>query len=331
MHMRLKIISAKTVQAAMERVRAELGPDAVIVHIDQGKGGGPVRVTAAAELRPAPVPDFVPEAPAQLSGPAYDGEHLAAILRYHGVPTPLATRLQTAAALQADQPLAEALAAALEQLLRFQPLTTEVESAVLLIGQPGHGKTLTAARLAAMARVADRQARVFTLDGAGAGAMAQLDAFCAPMDVPVSAVDDARALAALLARPFDGLTIVDTPGINPFALDDVQALARTVRVVPAEPLWVMGCGLDPLEAAELSDVFASLGARRAIATRADITRRYAGVLSALSKGGLALAGVSDSPFIAEPLHAGRPLDLADRLLSRVDPTVFTRLTQKVAS
>jgi flagellar biosynthesis protein FlhF len=330
--MRLKIFSAKSLQAAMERVRAELGPEAVIVHVDQGTGKGPVRITAAAEPQRETAGSVVLEAaPAPSNEPAFNAEHLSAVLRYHGLPMQLATRLQTASAQTSNLPMGEALAAGLERMLGFRPLTTQVESAIMLIGQPGHGKTLTTARLAAMARLAERPVRILTLDGDGAGAMAQLEVFCAPLGVPVQAIEDAANLNRLMQGSFDGLTIIDTPGINPYLIADIQLLARTVRMVDAEPIWVMGCGLDALEAAELADIFASLGARRVIATRADITRRYAGVLTALTKGQMALAGVSDSPFVAHPLHPGRPLDLAERLLGRPDPAAITRLTEKAAS
>lgn len=328
--MRLKVFSAKSLALAMDRVRAELGPDAVIVTVDQAGPNGPVRITAAAEQRPEPIRFAEPAlAPVDDVQP-FDAEHLRAVMRYHGVPGGLAARLGEACSQTAELPLTDALAAGLQRLMQFQPLTGAVEKTVLLVGQSGQGKTLTAARLAAMARLARRSARVLTTDSEAAGALPQLSAFCAPLRVEVSPAPDPQALRRELTVPFPGLTIIDTAGVNPYALPDIEQLAHIVRASRAEPIWVLGCGSDALEAAEMADIFGSLGVRRVIATRADTTRRLAAVLTALTRSGLALAGLSGSPFVADPIAAGSPHDLAQRLLSRPDPARLARIKQKVA-
>ncbi|RME67033.1 MAG: hypothetical protein D6782_03310, partial [Alphaproteobacteria bacterium] len=121
--MRLKTISAPTAREAMAKVREQLGPDAIIVNIDSSAKSGPVRVTAAVEHQPVaePLPEMAPPPPAARQTP-FEAATLAAMLRYHGLPTTLATRIQTAASAMDAESLDDGLAAGLQTLYRFQPI-----------------------------------------------------------------------------------------------------------------------------------------------------------------------------------------------------------------
>src|SRR5262245_23314106 len=91
--MRLKTYIAATVAEAMARVRAELGPDAVIVATDK-PARGPARVVAAVEPDPAQGQAFESE-PA--SPPPAVASGFEAVLLRHGVPPTLRRRLAAAA------------------------------------------------------------------------------------------------------------------------------------------------------------------------------------------------------------------------------------------
>lgn len=320
--MRLKVFTARTIALAMDRVRAELGEDAVIVTVDQGPKGGPVRVTAAVELKAPPPPVEVTPPPRARS--PFDAAQLAAVLRYHTTPTPVATRLQTIAAGYSDDANDEALSRALAEVVPFMPLDFRNDRPLLLAGLPGQGKTLTAARLAAAARLDGRTCRVITLDSMAAGAMEQLRGFCAPLEVPVLAADSPAALELLCRQAFDGQTIVDTAGLNPYALADLETLAHAIKRARAEPVWVQAAGADALEAAEMADIFASLGARSMIATRLDAARRLGALLTAPIKSRIALAGFSASPYLSDPVEAATPLALARLMLDKPDPNHIAR-------
>lgn len=325
--MRLRIFTAKTIQLAMEKVRAELGDDAVIVNIDHGARGGPVRITAAVEERPAPEP--IPAPPPVTTRPSqpFDAGHLAAILRYHGLPAPVSTRLQTSAAARADSDLIDAFTHALDDLVAARPIDMRMTRPLLLLGAPGQGKTLAAARLAAEARMTDRLARVVTLDAAAAGAMEQLRAFCGAADVDVLAANDPAHLEQVLRPVYDGFTIIDSMGINPYALADIETLAHAVKRSGAEPVWVMAAGSDALEAAEMAEIFASLGVRRMLVTRLDASRRLAATVTAPLRSGLALAGFSASPYLADFIEPASADRLAAFLLDKPDPAHIARIVQ----
>lgn len=317
--MRLKVFTAPSMPAAMKAVRDALGDDAVIIDVDQGRRGGPVRITAALEtVSPSPAverkeaahsvadkgPGFPPAAdvalPPMREGSVADPQ---SALRAHGLSTELSARLLAAGSGD--------LALALTRLLATHAPTIAPTSRILLVGLPGQGKTLTTARLAARAVLDGMTPTVVTLDGEGAGAVAQLETFCDPLGVAVIAAD-ADTLATRL-RDLRGPVFIDTPGINPYDLDEVGTVARAVQAAAASVFWVHAAGGDSDEASDLAAIFASLGAKGLIASRLDACRRLGGLLRLLLAGPLPLSGLSSSPFVADLVSPPDPAALARRL------------------
>src|ERR1700683_2666868 len=92
--MRLKLFRAPAMAAAMAQLRAELGPDALILSTRRVAGG--VEITAALEpddLLPPPLPGSSQRPPLPPSSPP-DPARLAA-LRFHAVPATLHVALQS--------------------------------------------------------------------------------------------------------------------------------------------------------------------------------------------------------------------------------------------
>lgn len=347
--MRLKVFTAASIAQAMDMVRDALGEDAVILNVDRTGRSGPVRITAAAEQR-SPAPDFLPGLPIEAAGAAhpqrarstqtepvaFSAEQLNAVLRYHALPQQIAVQIVQEATSRADDGQLAAVAGALDAVLSFRPFADPVgeqAETLLLAGTPGQGKTLAVARLAAQARMNDRPVQVITMDGEAAGALEQLQRFCQPLDIPVQAISDPAQLDGLAARNRSagksaGLTVIDTAGLNPYSLDDINLIARTIKRSGAEPLWVMAAGVDGLEAAEMADVFGSLGARRMLVTRLDATRRLGALLTAPMKSRISLAGFSLSPYLSDMIAPATPLALASQLLGKPDPAQIARTTAR---
>src|SRR6185437_7098978 len=152
--MRLKLYRAGSTAEAMARVRAELGPEALILATRRvGQG---IEITAALEPEDDVAPLPLPPDPAR-----------AAALAWHGVPEPLATALAQG---ELDRALATTLA--------FSPLPLARRDAPLLLaGPPGAGKTLTVARLATRLVMGGIAPLVITADGQRTGAAEQLAAY----------------------------------------------------------------------------------------------------------------------------------------------------------
>ncbi|MBK5911011.1 hypothetical protein CCR85_05835 [Rhodothalassium salexigens] len=348
--MRLKTFNARTMSDVMTRVRTEMGPDAIIVSIDQNDKSG-VRVTAAAEgggygagasetgTHTVSIPgadgaagDLAARTEFGTTERYYDTAELTAIFSHHGVPYELAARLQEAATANDAASLVEALALALETVIPVSPMALAQETPIMLVGAPGVGKSITCAKLAAEARLNGKTVRLISSDAVKSGGIEQLGRLADLMQIElVLALDEASLRhAAAKAREEADLTLIDTTGTNPFNIEELHDLARLVRASQAEPVALMAAGLDPQDAADVSEVFASMGARRLIVTRLDTARRFASVLSAARAGPLALAGVSRSPYVADGVETPSYMALA-RLLAALPFSAYPdKKTERIA-
>ncbi len=311
--MRLKSYSAPSMAEAMALVREELGDDAIIVSTQRSSGGQGVRITAA--LEEATSDDEIHE---MLSGgvPSPVADTVRDQLAYHGLPPRLIDRLVKAARGVETADPSMACAGALDETFAFAPLPErKAPRPFMLVGPPGSGKTITVAKLAARARIAGRSVSVISADTVRAGALEQLSAFTNILDIELRKARGPDALRALIDDTVlvNDLVFIDTPGINPFSPGDVTFLRDLIEAVDVEPVLVMAAGGDPVEAIEMAEVFADLGATRLLATRLDMTRRLGAVLGAADAGQFMICEVSINPHVANGLCPITPVSMA-RLL-----------------
>ncbi|MDR6772445.1 GTPase [Azospirillum sp. BE72] len=322
--MRLKSFHAKTMSDAMRMVRQSLGDDAIIVATREEEGGG-VRVTAAVEeddLPAAPVSGNArggrAKAPPKPVEPEIDvGEVVADALQRHGVPATLAEQLIDAASgLDTEDPRL-ALGSALDSYFTFNPLPDgrSPVKPLALVGPPGSGKTLVAAKLAARAVFKKRSVGVITTDTVRAGGVDQLAAFTRLMKLKLATVEDPDALAgAFEVHRKTDLVLVDTAGRNPFDAEDMQDLRALLGAGEVEPVLVLPAGLDALEAADMALAFKAVGVRRMLVTRLDMTRRLGSLLAIAARARLSFCDASVSSKVAEGLTALNPLALARMMI-----------------
>ncbi|WP_377810651.1 GTPase [Azospirillum sp. A29] len=322
--MRLKSFHAKTMSDAMRMVRQSLGDDAIIVATREEEGGG-VRVTAAVEeddLPPAPASGSARggrgRAPVKPVEPEIDvGEVVADALQRHGVPASLAEQLIDAASgLDTEDPRL-ALGSALDSYFTFNPLPDgrSPVKPLALVGPPGSGKTLVAAKLAARAVFRKCSVGVITTDTVRAGGVDQLAAFTRLMKLKLATVEDPDALAgAFEVHRRTDLVLVDTAGRNPFDADDMQDLRAMLSAGEVEPILVLPAGLDALEAADMAMAFKAVGVRRMLVTRLDMARRLGSVLAIAARARLSFCDASISSKVAEGLTALNPLALARMMI-----------------
>jgi len=233
-----------------------------------------------------------------------------AAVRHHGAPLPPAI----------------ALAAALDRTFAFMAIDMAPTRPLALVGLPGAGKTVTAAKLVAAARLTGQNALLITTDTVKAGGVAQIRELADAIGVECRIAAGPAELAHTLSGIPEGvLRIIDTTSVDPADPAERARLAALLRASDAEPVLVLAAGMDADDAAEAGAAFAGLGCRRTLVTRLDLTRRMAGVLAALAAGPLAVAGVSVTPAIApeeggglEPLN---PVALARLLLVGIDTSL----------
>ena len=299
--MRLKSFTAPTMAEAMELVRIELGDEAIIVSTQRAAGSKGVRITAALEPADADM------AVAELLGESTQSSAAEAVktaLEAHGLPPRLLERLVNAARTSelADPTLA--CAAALEAGFTFAPLPGHsAPRPFMLIGPPGAGKSIAAAKLAARSVLRQRHVGVITCDNMRAGAVEQRAAFTRILEVELVRArgPDALRRAVENAAGMYDLILIDSPGLNPFRASDMEFLQGLIEAADVEPLLVLAAGGDPVEAGEMAEIFAGIGATRLFTTRLDTTRRLGAMLNAAEKAQLALCDVSASPHVANGL------------------------------
>lgn len=332
--MRLKTFQAETMGEAMDLVRQSLGDEAIIVSTYTHRNGAGVEITAAIEQQSdddfatpeaqalrygqgngrlfVPEEEFAPQDQDQLA------ELLLGALSWHGVPGRIAERLTHAALRVGLDDAVGALAEALDETYRFPGLSTD-NRPLILIGPPGAGKTVVAAKLAARCVMERRPVQVISCDASRAAAGEQLAALCRVMSAPFMEAADARELRQLLASvPDSAKLVVDTAGINLHDAHERKALKALIQASGAEPVAVLAAGTDAMEAGELAAQAVALGARRYVPTRLDAARRLGMLIAAADLGGLAFADASASAFIGKGFERCDALNLAHRLLADPD-------------
>ncbi|MEI9989997.1 MAG: hypothetical protein WDM86_08170 [Rhizomicrobium sp.] len=334
--MQLRTFLAKDMKEALATVRADMGPEAVIIATEKAKSGG-VMVRAALDTpdtdepareieTAAPVADFdlhyrdgllrrlrgAGETKARLS---FSRTELLAALARHRLPDALAHGLAETAAKAQLTDMTLALAFALDKRFKPYPIDMAGAAALLLVGPNGAGKTAVAAKIAAHARLEGRRITLVASDSAGAGAVARLETFARHLDCAVTTADSAAELHSLVGECIAKKTfvIVDTAGFDPRDAKARTAFAALAQTPKLETVGVVSALNDAEEAAEIAEALAALGAKRLIVTQADLARR-AGALIAVAAQSLPLAHVTRSPFIAGGLDLPTSLTLARLLL-----------------
>ncbi len=352
--MRVKSYKAQNMAEAMNQVRAELGEDAIILST-QNEDDGTATVTAAIE-QAEPVPPVQEKknwaadwdadwksAPAErkaVKAKAPEGqtivkpqkskpkqimlpkklEPVIKSLAYHGVPTQLGERLCRGALKTNTDDSVLALAAAIDQHFHFSAVETKNNRPTMLIGPAGVGKTMTVAKMAAAAKLSKSSVAVITTDFTRAGAIDQLKAFTDILEIELHTAKDASELKSKvtkLSKNSNDRILIDTGGINPYDMSDLEEMTAQIVAVNADPAVDLAAGTDSAEMSDTAKVFAAVGATKIMVTRLDTTRRYGGLLTAASNANLGFSYASVSPAVATGLHTLTPVNLA-RLILR-DP------------
>lgn len=294
-------------------VREALGEDAIIVATREENGGRTVRVTAAIEADRE-----TPEAPTNADEWLYADdddemtvvEEITETMLRHAVPENVLDQVVSCAAVMGLDEPHEAMTGVLESLFSFMPLPSGAYPLpIMLIGPPGAGKTLAAAKMAARGALNGLNVAVITTDTVRAGGVEQLAAFTRLMNIDLKkAASPTELKEKLLSCRGADQIIIDTAGVNPFDPEAIKGLARMIGTVEMDPVLALPAGTDADESGDIARVFAMIGARQLLSTRIDTARRLGGLLSAAQQGGLGFADISDTAKVADgltPLTATR--------------------------
>jgi len=342
--MQLRTILARDMREALARMRAEMGEDAVIVGSQRARDGG-VIVRAALDHPEEPASAVALESAAAIleqdNAPAtledanrsalmrrlrgersanttprnFNRAELLSLLRMHRAPESLAHDLAKAAEQSNLSDMTLALASALDRRMKLAPIEFAKPVALMLVGPNGAGKTAVAAKLAAHAKLGGRAVKLVATDADGAGAIARLETFAQHLDVPFAVVESAEDLAKAVAqsRADNVSLIIDTAGFDPRNGKQRAAFAALSKIEGIESVGVVSAAGDAEEVSEITGALCTLGAKSLIVTCVDIVRRL-GALVAAASGGLMLAHITRSAYVAAGLETLTPLSLARVLI-----------------
>lgn len=315
--MRMKTYLCPSMTEAMNQIRRELGPDAIIISTFQE--GDNVRVTAASDYEAPPAAPTEARTPTVTPMQVYD--RFRAMLTFHGTPADIAQMLYQKVSSLPNHVLEQGLPAILEKTFRLKPGLLEFQvpqNPVVLMGPPGVGKTVTLVKLATELLIQNKPVQLVTCDILKAGAIGQLNTFANKMQVPFYVAQTPAELKTLLAqKPENTYLLIDTPGMNPFHQEDLDRTAQLILTTKQPPWLVMSAGGDPLETLDHLEIFKQLGPCQMLMTRLDLAKRLGSLLSILAAGVLDLKAISMGPQISNRLKALDSSLLRDILVSHI--------------
>lgn len=314
--MRLKSFYGPTMTEAMRLVRETLGDEAIIVATRDDEGGG-VRVTAAIDEPLSPPQNSALKNVAENTD-SQAIEIIARALIEHMVPSTLSERMMATVTQYAQDDALLSIGAALDTHFKFDPIPEDcAQRRIILIGPPGAGKTMCAAKLATKAIMQKQTVALLSTDTERAGGMAQLDAFARLLKTEMVEIEDSHALqdAILIQKP-NSFIIIDTAGCNPFIESEKHNLAAMIKASGAEPVLVLPADMDATTSVELAKEFQLLGARALLPTRLDIARRLGALLRTAYESNLRLCNFSASSKVTEAPQPLNPVSLARLLLPK---------------
>src|SRR5438093_1418790 len=242
--MKISRYTGTTIGEALGRVKAALGPEAVI--LETTEAAGLVTVTAAVDHAPLPAGDegeLVSEVRGLLAavrelvdGHGHrDERELAPELRRlqrallaQGVDGVIAAALVRATAERVTDSVS--LDAALAEALGAAAGGSAPARVRLFLGPPGDGKTTTVAKFAARECRLGRRVALVTTDTYRVGAQGELETYGRVLGVPVAAAGDASALARALRTARDAdCVLVDTAGAGPGIPAELAELGALVE------------------------------------------------------------------------------------------------------
>lgn len=326
--MKMKRISATTIQEALILARRDLGDNAVLLESRKSDYGKGVVVTFAVDDPDEDLfdsdnhADIIPFS-REISRPASAGteiDHPAVeIIReafdYHGLPDTLAQkllatlykiRLRPDSLIEVAQ---TALADTLTQSLAFHPISTATKlppgRAIMLVGPHGAGKTSTIAKLATELTMHQAPVVLISTDMERMGGTEQLQKLSEILACEFHACETRQQLKSLLANYLGkAWVLIDSTGANIYEFSPMKALGEFASLQGIEPILVCPAGMDADEAEEMAGVFDFLSIERMIVTRLDAVRRLKGVFAALNAGGYAFCNLTNS---AAPSESCQPL------------------------
>jgi flagellar biosynthesis protein FlhF len=311
--MKMKMFVGKTVEEAMDMVRAEMGPDAVILSTRDEDGRVEIRAAVERSFGHKYAPPKFAEA-----RPVFDEtrSQLSSSLRWQGAPDGFIHMVAEAGGrLGAGLEQLGSLSAGLEGVLTFAPLQPRPQKSYFLVGPYGSGKTLAAAKL--VRQLSDKRdpLEAVAADFDASGQTARLAALMLKPTVTSSISPD--HLMRLVKEKDDRgeRLVIDGPPFNPIDEADMKRCSDLISRMNVEPVLVISAEGHPMDIEDNARAFVGAGCRRVILTKLDAVRRRGGAIAAISSARLSIAQLGLTPSVGGGLVPASASRIAQLLLA----------------
>lgn len=190
---------------------------------------------------------------------------------------------------------------------------------VCVIGVNGSGKSSLGAKVAAYAvRTLGRKVRWIAADTLRAGAIAKAQAYTAPLGVPLNLAYSPAELAALVGKAGeDELIMVDTPGCNPYRMDEITELKALLSILPSRyTLLVAPATSKEEDLQDTATVLLPLGVNGLAISKMDETLTFGGLYNFVCRNPVPISFFTAGPRIIGDLYPADPAILVNALLGR---------------
>jgi flagellar biosynthesis protein FlhF len=293
--MKMKMFVGKTEEEAMALVRAEMGPDAVILSTRDEDGRVEIRAAIERSFSNLATPKFAE------ARPKFDETRslLSSSLRWHGAPDGFTQMVAEAGGrLGAGMEQINSLSVGIEGMLTFNPLNPRPDKSIFLIGPHGHGKTTAAAKIATRLSDPASPLEAVAADFDASGQTARLAALMLKVSVTNALSPDHLVRLVKESDNRNQRLVIDGPPFNPLDEADMKRLSDLISRMNVEPVLVLSAEGHPEDIEDNARAFVQVGCRRVILTKLDAVRRRGGAIAAISSSRLSIAQLGLTPSVS---------------------------------